>query len=255
MRALLATARNALAEVAANPRAFGAEMAVMAVNDVVWVVFWLLFFDRVGTVRSWAVSDVLLLFAVITSSAGIALGLLANARAIGPLAASGGLDPILALPVSPLPHLLVRRVEAVHLGDLAFGVVLFAAAGDPTPGRTLVFTAAVLSSTVLLTGFLVLVGSSAFFVGRNEAADLGFHAVILLGSYPVDVFAGATKVALYTVVPAAFVSSVPARLVQDPDPWAAAGLGLAAVSFAAAGWAAFTAGLRRYTSGSTWVQV
>lgn len=33
---------------------------------------------------------------------------------------------------------------------------------------------------------------------------------MVLGSYPVDIFSGAAKVVLYTVVPAAFVSSVPA---------------------------------------------
>ena len=49
MKGLRATARNALAEVAAKPRALAAQMAVMGVNDLVWVVFWVLFFDRVGT--------------------------------------------------------------------------------------------------------------------------------------------------------------------------------------------------------------
>ena len=170
------------------------------------------------------------------------------------MAAGGELDATLALPVSPLPFLLVRRVEAVHLGDVVFGVTLFAVAGAPTPTRILVYVGAVITSTVLLTGFLVLAGSSAFFVGRNEGGELGFHAVIMLGSYPVDVFAGAIKVTLYTVVPAAFVSSVPARLVQHFQPgWALALVG-AAVGFAGAGALAFTRGLRRYTSGAVWIQ-
>lgn len=254
MRALAATMRNAFAELAANPRALAAQMAVMIVNNCVWVLFWLLFFHRVGAVRGWDADGVLLLFAVITASAGLTLGVLANARSIGPMAAGGELDATLALPVSPLPFLLVRRVEAVHLGDVVFGVTLFAVAGAPTPTRVLVYAAAVLTSTVLLTGFLVLAGSSAFFVGRNEGGELGFYAVIMLGSYPVDVFAGAAKIALYTVVPAAFVASVPARLVQHFEPRWAGGLLGAALVFAVAGWVAFARGLRRYTSGSVWVR-
>jgi ABC-2 type transport system permease protein len=105
-----------------------------------------------------------------------------------------------------------------------------------------------------MTGFLVLTGSLAFFVGRGEGGELGFHSILLLSSYPVDVFAGLAKVVLYTVVPAAFVSSVPARLVTSFDVGRAAALAAVAACFALAGWAAFTAGLRRYASGAVWTR-
>ena len=254
MRGLLATMRNALAEVGANRAALVSQATVMAVNDLVWVVFWLLFFRRVGDVRGWDGERILLLLAVITCAAGIALGVLANARRVGNMAVDGELDAVLALPVPPLPHLLVRRMEATNMGDLLFGLVLFAATGAPTLGRTAVFAGAVLLSATLLTGFLVLTGSLAFFVGRNEGGELGFHAMVLLGSYPVDLFAGAVKVLLYTAVPAAFVSTVPVRLVESFSPGQAAGLAAVAAAFALAGWATFTLGLRRYTSGSLWTR-
>lgn len=254
MRALVATVRNAAAEAVANRASFFSQLAVMAVNDVVWVLFWILFFRRVGEVRGWDEDGVLLLFSVLTCSAGLALGLLANARRIGTMAAGGELDAVLALPVPPLAYLLVRRIEPLHLGDAAFGIVLFVAAGAPTLERTAIFVAGVAAAATLFIGFLVLTGSMAFFVGRNEAGDVGFQAILLLGSYPVDVFGGAAKVLLYTVVPAAFVSSVPARLVESFDPALAAALLAVSAGFAVAGWVAFTAGLRRYASGSVWTR-
>lgn len=254
MRALLATMRNALAEAAANRAALVSQMAVMAVNDIVWVVFWVLFFRRVGTVRGWDGERILLLLAVITTAAGITLGLLANARRIGTMAVEGELDAVLSLPVPPLAYLLVRRVEPTNLGDIAFGVVLFAVAGSPTVGRTAIFVGVVVAAATLMTGFLVLTGSLAFFVGRSEGGELGFHAILLLGSYPVDVFAGAAKVMLFTVVPAAFVSSVPASLIDSFDLSRAAALVAVAAFFATAAWATFTLGLRRYTSGSLWTR-
>jgi len=254
MRALLATMRNAFAEAASNRAALGSQMAVMAANDLLWVVFWLLFFRRVGTVRGWDSDRILLLLAVITTGAGIALGLLSNARRLGIMAVEGELDAVLSLPVAPLAYLLLRRVEPVNLGDVAFGVTLFAVAGSPTVGRTVIFVLVVLAVATLMTGFLVLTGSTAFFVGRSEGGELGFHAILLLGSYPVDIFAGVAKVVLYTVVPAAFVSSVPARLIDSFDITQAAGLLAIAVAFACAGWALFTVGLRRYTSGSIWTR-
>lgn len=254
MRGLLATLRNAVAEARSNRAALVSQVAIMVLNDIVWVVFWLLFFRRVGRVRGWDGERILLLLAVLTSAGGIALGVLANARRVGNMAVDGDLDGVLALPVPPLAHLLLRRVEAVNVGDLVFGLALFAFTGSHTVARTATFVGTVIAVATLLTGFLVLTGSLAFFIGRNEGGELGFHAMILLGAYPVDVFAGAVKVVLYTVVPAAFVSSVPARLIEDFDLAGALGLAGVAGLFAFAGWATFTLGLRRYTSGSVWTR-
>jgi ABC-2 type transport system permease protein len=254
LAALAATVRSALAEAWANRSGFWVQVLAMVVNDVVWVLFWVLFFRRVGAVRGWDTDQVLLLLAVLTTSAGLVLGLLGNARRIGQLAVDGGLDAALALPVPTLPYLLVRRVDTTNLGDLAFGIVLFAATGDPTLERTATYLLGVAAAAVLLTGFLVITGSLAFFVGRNEAGELGFHAILMFATYPVDIFTGAAKVFLYTVVPAAFVGAFPARLVDDFDPRrAAAALGVAA-AFAAAGAWTFRTGLRRYTSGSVWTR-
>ena len=254
MRAMLATLRGALAEAGANRAALVTQMSVMIVNDVVWVVFWVLFFRRVGAVRGWDADSVLLLLAVLTTAGGIALGVVANARQVGRMAIAGELDSVLTLPVPPLAYVLLRRVEPVNFGDVAFGIGLFALTGSPTPARTAVFVGVVLASATLMTGFLVLTGSLGFFLGRNEGGELGLHAMLLLGAYPVDLFAGVAKIVLYTVVPAVFVSNVPARLIQSFDVVDAGWLVVVSAVFATAARAAFTLGLRRYASGSVWTR-
>jgi ABC-2 type transport system permease protein len=254
MRGLWQTSRNAFAEVAAKPRALGVQMLIMAINDFVWVIFWVLFFDKVGTLGGWDRDSILVLQAVLTTAGGLSLGLLANARRIGTMAVEGDLDAVLALPVAPLRFVLVRRIEPVNLGDLAFGVGLFFVACDPTPSRTVVFVLVSIASATLLTSFLVLAGALAFFSGRSESGELGFHSMLLLGAYPVDLFAGAIRVVLFTVIPAAFIAAVPAQLVDDFEIGRAVALvGVAALLAMAAG-ATFTAGLRRYTSGSIWTR-
>ena len=254
MRALLATSRTAFAEVLANRASLSVQVLSMVVNDLVWVVFWVLFFDRVGDLGGWDRDQILVLQAVLTAAGGLSLGLTSNARRVGSMAVDGELDAVLALPVPPLPYLLLRKVEPVNLGDLAFGVVLFLVAGHPTPARLATFVVVVLASMVLLTSFLVLTGSLAFFVGRADPGELGFHSILLLGAYPVDLFAGSVRLLLFTVVPAAFVSAVPARLVEDLELGRAAALGGAAATFAVLAWTTFHLGLRRYTSGSVWTR-
>ncbi|MBK7623048.1 MAG: ABC-2 family transporter protein [Kineosporiaceae bacterium] len=106
--------------------------------------------------------------------------------------------------------------------------------------------------SVVLTSFLVTAGSLAFFTDRSEPAALSLHAVLLFASYPIDIFGGPLELLLYTMVPAAFVAAVPARLIDHPSPPEAVLLVVATVAFASLAWGTFTLGLRRYASGSAW---
>lgn len=254
MSAVVATFRAALAEAVAKRASFVSQVVVMVLNDLVWIVFWVLFFRRVGTLHHWDRDRIILLQATLTTAGGITLGLVANARHLGSLAVRGELDAALALPVPPLAYVLARKVEPTNLGDLAFGVGVFVLACHPTLERSAVFALVVVLAAAVATGFLVLVGSSAFFLGRADAGELGFQALILTGSYPSDVYAGMARTLLYTLMPAAFVATVPAQLVTVFDAVKLAALGAAAVVFCAAGWWAFTVGLRRYCSGSVWTR-
>ncbi len=235
-----------------NRRSFWFQTLIMMLNDLVWIVFWIVFFRRVGEVRGWDINNLMVLQAILTTSGGIVLGLLANARRIPELATTGGLDAALALPVPTLPYLLVREVQPINVGDLAFGLGLFAVAGNPTPARTLAFAVAVVIATVLLASFLVLTGSSVFFLGRTEAGDLGFHAITLFSSYPVDVFGGLARVVMFTVVPAGFVTGLPSKWVESFDPKLALASAAVATGFAVAAVLSFNRGLRHYTSGAVW---
>ena len=254
MRHVWATLRAAGAEVRSNRASFWTQVIAMIVNDLAWVVFWSLFFAGVGTVRGWDVHRVLLLQAMLTTAGGLALGLFGNCRRIGELAVGGGFDAVLALPMPPLAHVLVRRVHAVNLGDVVFGVVLFAVVGEPTPSRIVLFAGGAVAGALVLTGFLVAAGSVSFFIGRSEPGDLGFHTMLMLAAYPADVFTGAPRLLAHFVVPAAFVSTMPATLVRTSDPAVGLALMAAAVLSCAVGWATFTLGLRRYTSGSVWTR-
>ncbi|HVM08697.1 MAG TPA: ABC-2 family transporter protein [Acidimicrobiales bacterium] len=254
MKTMVATSRSAFFEAWGNRAGFWTQVLTMVANDIAWVVFWVLFFREIGELRGWDTSRVLMLQAMLTVAGGIVLGFFYNARAIGRMAVGGELDAALALPVSPLSYLLVRRVNTTNLGDIAFGVVLFAIAGNPNPERIAIFVVGVVTAVVTLTGFLVAIGSLAFWAGRTDAGDLGFQAMLVFASYPVDVFGGAARMFLFTVIPAAFVAAVPARLVDDFDLGVAATCLAAAAVFAALGWVMFHAGLKRYTSGAVWTR-
>jgi ABC-2 type transport system permease protein len=247
------TLKTALLEAWTKRASFFTQVTFMIVNDLVFVAFWFLFFNRVGEVRGWDAAQTLTLLAILATVTGIALGLCANARHLGEIISSNELDSVLPLPADPLSYLLVRRIDTALLGDLLFGPVLFFVFGEPTMPRTAVYVLTSLCGAAVLVSFLVGLGSLTFFIGgRGEQTELGFQAILILSAYPIDLFTGLTKVIMFTAVPAAFVSGVPARLV-DEFSWNQAAL-LLAVSAASMFGARilFRAGLQRYRSGASW---
>jgi ABC-2 type transport system permease protein len=250
---LVHTMGKAFAEAWAKRSSFWFQVAVMVTNDLFFVAFWFLFFNEVEGVRGWDLDRTLLLLAILATVCGAALGLFPNARWLGQMVSDGGIDAALALPANPLAYLLGRSVDPTMLGDLVFGPLLFVALGDLSPERVALFALGSVTGTVVFVSFLVLLASTTFFAGgRGEHTELGLHAILMLSSYPPDIFAGATKLLLFTAVPAAFVSGLPTRLVDDFSVGLAAAMVAVAGAFAAAAYAAFSAGLRRYRSGSVW---
>ena len=128
-RAVLQTWLGSMAEAWSNRRGFWVQVTAMIANDAVWVLFWLFFFRRFVSIRGWEFSDLVVLYAVLTMSAGFVLGLLANSRLIGQAIADGQLDAALGLPVPTLPYLLVRRIDVTFIGDMFFGLGLFLVLG------------------------------------------------------------------------------------------------------------------------------
>jgi ABC-2 type transport system permease protein len=255
MSAVLAALPAALRDAYGNRRSFWFQVTVMAVNDVSWVIFWGFLFHRTSAIRGWKLDDVLTLFAIMLTVSGIGIGLLSNCRRVGQLSQEGGLDAALALPVDPLAFLLLRRVDTAMLGDLAFGPVLFVLVGHPTPARIVTYLFGCACGTIAVVSFLVTLGALTMLVGGSgEQADLGFHAILVLASYPIDLFGGATKLLLFTVVPAAFVTGLPASLMRSFDPAVAIATASASLLLAALAIGTFRLGLRRYASGSAWTR-
>ena len=247
------TLKTALLEAWTTRASFFTQVTLMIVNDLVFVAFWFLFFNHVGEVRGWDAARTLTLLAILATVTGLALGLCANARHLGEIISSNELDAVLPLPVDPLAYLLARRIDTALLGDLIFGPVLFFVFGDPTMLRTAIYVLVSLCGAAVLISFLVALGSLTFFMGgRGEQTELGFQAILILSAYPIDLFTGLTKVIMFTAVPAAFISGVPTRVVNDFS-WSQMALLLTVAGAAVVGARVlFGAGLYRYRSGASW---
>lgn len=250
-RVLLSTWRTAMAAAWAQRGGFWLQVAVMIINDLVWLFFWSVLFSKTNGLNGWQLDQVLVLFSIATTTFGITQGLFPDALRLAKMAANGELDVALTMPVDPLSFLLVRKVAPLSLGDLIFGITLFFAAGHPTPERTLTWLVVVLLGGIAQTAFVVLASAAAMLLrSRGDHPRLAFDMLTIVGFYPVGIFGGISKVIVFTILPAAFITGIPARLLVDFH-WSELGLlvGVTGTMVLAAR-ALFQLALRTYRSGS-----
>jgi ABC-2 type transport system permease protein len=250
-RLVLDYLRHNLMSSMAYRGAFFLQVFGMVLNNTMLLFFWWVLFTQLPTLRGWDLTQIMILFGILAFGFGVANVVCGNAFQVARIIVRGDLDYYLALPADPLVHLVVSRMSISAWGDMAFGLVIYLVA-SPDRWRTLpLFLLLGLLAGLIIVAFGVLVGSLAFWVGNaDNLASQAINALITFGLYPVEIFPSPVQWLLYTVIPAAFVGSMPAGLLHDFS-WArlAAMVAFTAVLVLAAR-LVFEWGLRRYESGN-----
>jgi ABC-2 type transport system permease protein len=250
-RLVLGYLRHNLMSAMAYRGAFYLQVFGMILNNTMLLFFWWVLFKQLPTLQGWDLSQVMVLFAVLAFGFGVANVVCGNAFLVARIIVRGDLDYYLALPADPLVHLLVSHMSVSAWGDMAFGLVVYlVAAPDRWRSLPLFLLLGVLAGLIMVS-FGVLVGSLAFWVGNaDNLASQAINALITFGLYPIEIFPSAVQWLLYTLIPAAFVGSMPAGLLTDFR-WERLGLMLAfTVGLMLVARFVFQWGLRRYESGN-----
>ena len=243
--------RHNLMSVMAYQGAFLLQVFGMVLNDAMLLFFWWILFTRLPTLRGWTMTQVMTLYAVVAFGFGVANVVCGNAFLVARVIVRGDLDYYLALPADPLVHLLVAHMSLSAWGDLLFGLLLFVIIALGQWANLLLFLLLGLLTGIIFVAFGVLVGSLAFWVGNaDNLAAQAINALVTFGLYPVEIFPGVVQWLLYTLIPAAFVGSLPASLLSEFGWGRLAGLVVFTAGVGLAAWAVFRWGLRRYESGN-----
>jgi len=230
--------------------AFISQIVGMFLNDVVYVAFWIVFFDRFKEIRGWDVSDILLLNAVVATGYGIAFTFFGNALQLSRLIAQGQLDYYMALPRGLLLNVLASRMANSALGDISFGILTFVLAGRHAPAEIALWLIASLLAAVVFVMAFTFFHSLTFWLGNASGlAEQAMNAMLTFAMYPSDIFQGVVRFMMFTLLPAAFVGLVPLQVARGLDLNGLALLAGAALTITFAASTTFYAGLRRYESG------
>jgi ABC-2 type transport system permease protein len=251
VRLVLGYLRHNLMSAMAYRGAFLLQVFGMILNNTMLLFFWWILFTQLPTLRGWDLAQVMILYGVVAFGFGLANVVCGNSSLVARIIVRGDLDYYLALPADPLVHLLVSRMSISAWWDMTFGLVVYLIAAPGQWVQLPLFLILGVSAGLIFVAFSVLVGSLAFWVGNaDNLATQAINALITFGIYPVEIFPGAIQWLLYTLIPAAFVGSMPASLLREFS-WGRLGMLLAfAAGLAALAWIVFRWGLRRYESGN-----
>jgi len=230
---------------------FISQVVGMMLNNGVYFLFWVIFFDRFQQVRGWGLPDMFLLFGVVATGFGLGALLFGNVLSLSEIISGGRLDYFLSLPRSVLIHVLASRCISSGLGDATYGVISFLLARQYHVDSIFRFFLGSLLSMIIFLAFLVLVQSLSFWMGNATLlSDQATNAIITFSLYPITLFDGTAKLLLFTIIPAAFVGAIPAEFVRTSDWKQLIWLLLATLIFLTLAIFTFYRGLRRYESGS-----
>ncbi|MDF2652366.1 MAG: hypothetical protein K0Q73_8171 [Paenibacillus sp.] len=224
---------------------------MMLVNNVVWIFYWSVYFNRFQVVNGWSFEDVMMMWAIGAGGFGIAAVFFGNCFTLASLVANGQLEPFLVQPKPVLPHLLVSRMSVSAIGDIVFALLLFGIFGNHSSLGIIKFAAALLLASLIFICFNVLVQSLAFYIGNAEGLgyqmNMGF---LTFATYPTDIFHGLGKIILFTVIPAGFVSYMPIGMLRNVQwPYMTGLLGIMLI-LTVGSVTLFYRGLRKYSSGN-----
>lgn len=236
---------------AAQRRAFVLQALFMAVNNLVYFTFWWLLFQRVRSIRGFALGDVAALFGVSAAGFGLAVCVGGGLFRLGRMIDEGELDPLLTQPKPTLLYALGLRSQAAGLGDVVSGIGLLSASGVVPWTRAPLVVLAVVASAVMVLASGAIFYSLSFWLKKSEALSRQlFDFLITFSVYPEPLFGGALRLVLYTTIPAGFTSYVPLAALREPSLATVAILLAAPPAYLTLATWVFRRGLRRYASGS-----
>ena len=231
--------------------AFLSQTIGMMLNDFMYFVIWIIFFDRFRDVRGWGLNDMYVTYGVLASSFGLISLLFGNAFYLSDIINKGRLDYYLSFPRPVLVHATASRMIASGMGDLTYGFLSYGFSGYFTWDGLLRFVLATLLAAVVFAAFLILIQSLSFWFGiMSNLTGLVLNALLTFGIYPTTLFDNYAKLILFTLIPAAFMGAVPAEFVRTFTWQTLAELLAGAIAFLFLAVAVFRLGLKRYESGS-----
>lgn len=188
----------------------------MALNNASFIFFWWILFTNINNIGGYGFKDVMMLWALSSSGFGICFVMFGNVNQITRMILNGELDTYLLQPKDPLINILCSKTILSAWGDTLYGVILFFIIRGFDPKGFALFLVFAVTASLMFAAVLVTAHALSFYAGNVEGlAQLVSEFLISFSIYPEGIFKGGLKYVLYSIIPAAFMVYIPARVINE----------------------------------------
>lgn len=224
----------------------------MFINNGFFLIFWALVFDvNKGGVDGLEMRDILFVWSIAPASWGISNFLFGGLRQINNYILTGSLDTYLLQPKNIILSVATSKCDLAAFGDFLYGVVVgWIACGNLS--LYLQFWFYVIFGTIVTSAVFILIRVLAIWIGEVEQIAHIYENSLFITfcTYPYEIFGGFTKALMFSLVPAAYVSHLPIKLMNNFDIKMFLVLVVATIIFSVLAVVFFYSSLKKYESGN-----
>ena len=201
-----------------NRGSFISQIIFMIISNVFFVVQWFVFFGFKESIVGSKFNDILIMWALVSASCGIAHLLFENVFYIPEIITTGKLDTYMIQPLDVLWHISISKTDSSALGDLLNGFILIFFAVGINLYKVLLFFLFFVLGGIFLAAFSALCGSLTFWFrcGEGILHNLYF-SIVMAGTYPENIFNRFIKFLFYTVIPVEIMVYIPLKIISNWD--------------------------------------
>jgi ABC-2 type transport system permease protein len=223
----------------------------MMLNNAAFALFWSVLIQRTGGIGGYGFGDVMFIWALVSSSFGLAHVVFGNIRSLGRIVQKGELDLYLLQPKDVFLNVISSKTVVSAWGDLLYGFIVLALLPDLSLGKLALFAAFTLSGGIIFAATFAAAESLSLFIGNSQAFSSAITEFMLSFSlYPETIFHPAMRWLFYSLLPSGFIAFIPLAAYRSLNWLTLPLVFLVAAAYATASYLFFRLGLRRYESGN-----
>lgn len=231
--------------------AFFMNIFMMIANNLIVLIEYVVIYQFTTDIGGYSMGDAMVLMAICAGGFGLSGVFFAGIRDIHKTVYDGKLDVFLTQPKNALLSIGCSRTDISGFGDFLSGFLIMAIAGAPWHWYLLYIPIACVSA-MLYVGVVATFSSICFWVKNGNVLSVCVENIMLnTTTFPPMIYNFATRLVLFTVVPALFMAFVPVQYVlRDFNIWWTLGFVGVTIFWLILGFLLFRLGLKRYNSGN-----
>lgn len=190
----------------------------MFINNGFFLIFWNVVFGvNNGNMNGVTFNNILLLYSVPTISYGVAYFFFGGIVNINNFIITGQMDSYILQPKSLLLNVITSKCEFSACGDILYGIIMgiFATKGN-LKSLILIILLGIFGSVFHISTEIIFRSISVWIKDTERLATTYTHSLLTtFSTYPEQIFGNCTKALLYTVIPAAYISYFPIRIIAS----------------------------------------